>query len=64
MLRSNSLLKHVIDGKIEEKTYLEQEGEEEVRSYWTTFKKRDDNGFLNRKYLIDLVGRGCRLIAR
>jgi hypothetical protein len=43
MLRSNSLLKQVIEGKVEEKTYLEQEGEEEVHSYWTTFKKRDDN---------------------
>jgi hypothetical protein len=45
MLRSYSFLKQVIDGKIEEKTYLEQEGEEEVNCYWTTFKKRDDNGF-------------------
>jgi hypothetical protein len=32
MLRSNSLLKQVIDGKIEEKTNLEQESEEEVKS--------------------------------
>jgi len=43
---------------------LEQEGEEKVNSYWTTFKKRDDNGFWNRKYLIALGGRGCRLVAR
>jgi hypothetical protein len=38
MLHSNSSLKQVIDGKIEEKTYLEQGDEEEVNSYWTTFK--------------------------
>jgi hypothetical protein len=42
ILRKNCLLKHVIEGKIEQK--LQEDEEEDVSSYWMTLRKREDTG--------------------
>jgi len=45
MFRRNSVLKDVIEGKVERKIKgRKYEEDEDVRSYWKTLRKRDDPG--------------------
>jgi hypothetical protein len=42
IFRRDCLPKHVIEGKLEERVEVTEDEGEDVNSYWTTLRKRED----------------------
>jgi hypothetical protein len=56
ILRRNCLLKHVIEGKIEERIEVTKNEEEDISTYWMPLRKYEDTEHRKRKHQIALCG--------
>ena len=54
ILRRNCLLKQVIEGKIKDRWMWQEDGEEDVRSYWMTLRTGEDTLIWKRRLWIAL----------